>query len=177
MPNYIWKIFPIYTLLEWKEPSSSDTFHTFLSQLMWYVNYSWSTGHNFVAYYSFGQDVLLSPDPPANMPYLSPCPAHVWYFSGRQLWIKTLWTANGLSGSWKHLVQLLSGALGQGNTKVRKVKASGSCMISCIFGEQIQRKPENFSHILFYIGVTNIKNACNYPTRIETFSFGFLQVF
>lgn len=96
--------------------------------------------HNFHAYYSFGQDVLLSPDPLANVLSLFTWPAHVKYFCGRQLWIKTLWVATDLSGSWKGLVWLLSGALGQGHTKARNVKVSGCCMISCNFGEQIQRK-------------------------------------
>lgn len=92
---------------------------------------------------------------PANVPSLSPCPAHVWYFSGRQLWVKHCERqriCQDLSGT-KHLVQLLSGALGQGNAEARKVKASGCCMISCIFGELIQRKLEGFSQVLFYIGV------------------------
>lgn len=109
-----------------------------------------------VAYYSFQQDVLLCP---ANVPSLSMCPAHVWYFFGRPLWIKTLWTAKDLSKSWKHLVQLPSGALAQGNTKARKVKASGCCMISYIFGEQIQRKPEGFSQVFFYIDVNKYQKC------------------
>lgn len=109
---------------------SSVAFHTFLSQLMWYVNYSWAAEHNLVSYYSSGQHALFSPDPPSNMPF--PCCTHLWYFTGGELRtkkisecsVKILETVCSVPVQEVWIIPDLS------NTRVRWVKADLSCWVT-----------------------------------------------